>query len=115
METECITCCGIGEIAGVSRLPAIQLLNALRDAETLDEEPPRAFYLFSDVAHNKKGVNNGWKFAAYLTKQKFGTVKIVGTKKNPSSGNMLTMWVWQPNATFAKSNCKCACHDNDDE
>tara|TARA_B100000508_G_scaffold136474_1_gene129563 strand:- start:481 stop:810 length:330 start_codon:yes stop_codon:yes gene_type:complete len=61
-----------------------------------------AFFIFTDNHH----YDCGKKFAAYLRRHKLGTVKTVGTRKNPNSGNVVTVWVWMFNRD------KCLKHKN---
>ncbi len=106
-----ISCCGIMEFNGVSRVDLQTLvdeaLNAEYDGLEAGEEP--AFLFFSDIAQNNKpGVaNSGWKIARQITAKKLGAVKVIGTKKNPNSGNMLTMWVWTPDWAKVRKMVPC--------
>ncbi len=61
-----------------------------------------AFLLFSTIG--KKTI--GERTAALIQKEKLGTVSFVGKRKNPNSGNMLSMWVWAVNIPAYQKWCK---------
>lgn len=111
-ETEC---CGIRELDGVEEQSAER--SALDAAYYWFEHDKDGAHIFFSVTNRKL---HGKNLAAYIIKNKLGTVIKTSPTKNPNSGNMLTMWVWTVNkATFRafwdKHRRGCQSDDEDDD
>ncbi len=58
-----------------------------------------AFVVFSDRSGRGR---SGPALAAFIKRHKLGTVVSTRSKKNPNSGNMITIWVWGVDAAALK-------------
>lgn len=87
VETEC---CGIRQLEGIQGNSAE--LNCAQAAEGwFGGDLDGAFIFFSAV----RGYDEGKELTGYIRKNKLGKVFKTDALRNPNSGNMLTMWVWQ--------------------
>lgn len=116
-EIEDMMCCGINEISGVSRDYPADIIEEVRDKmfpateNAYNTARKQGMSIFSDIERNKTNrEENGWKFAAYLTKKKLGKVTKIATFKNPNTNNKVTVWqvVWDLNKLKAfEDACEC--------
>lgn len=86
------SCCGLNEIYDVGDNSPERNLSDVgeRFVESKGYVP---FYIFTDIADS----NGGKNLAKYIKKHKLGRIIHSKAKRNPNSGNMLTVWVWETN------------------
>lgn len=85
-------CCGLGII---DRLGSCRDFGAVI-RKIKQTHPRRAHYVFSEAVSPYGLVNRkyGEEFMAYILKNKLGTVVKSTTRRNPNSGNNLTIYTW---------------------
>lgn len=88
--------CGISVLAGVSySYPHEIVRKILVERSDGDTKYVReAFVMFSDTDHG--GAKGGNALYKYIKDNNLGPIMEFGPLKNPNSGNMIKMWVWQP-------------------
>ena len=88
------SCCGLNEIHGVGYPPKDILLYVGERFVEQEERVP--FYFFTDT-REVGGGSDGKNLASYITKHKLGRIVQSRYKRNPNSGNMLRVWIWETN------------------
>jgi len=109
-------CCGIKELDGVETSAGAKetVLGAAEDWFN-DDDNQGAFIYFSTTQGDK-----GQNLAKYIKAESLGVVRKTSAKKNPNTGNMLTMWVWEVDKTalrvwWAKNNPDVEDEDENDD
>ncbi len=93
-----VTCCGIRELDGVQGRPAHDTI--VDDAnEYFGDDAERAHIFFSVIGNYAL---SGRALAAYITKNRLGTVIRTKRAVNGNTGNPLIMYVWTVNKTTFK-------------
>lgn len=111
------SCCGLYELYELTSNPSDSVSEVgnhlFYSGEPVSEAYP--FIVFSDTTEN----GNGEKLVQYIKKNDLGTVVATRARKNPSSGNMLKVYVWSLNAKNIKKHwsklCKAYSDDTDDD
>lgn len=85
------TCCGVGDLDGMNQSPQSILRDVGERFVERNEYVP--FYTFTDV----KPYAGALRLARYIRKNKLGTIIRSHEKRNPNSGNMLRVWIWETN------------------
>jgi hypothetical protein len=108
MQLNHVDCCGVREIAALgahrSPLEALRSFRA-RITETGNNRFRYAFFTQANVTdttgkdqfgadYTERRRLYGEKFAAYIVKNKLGTVIKTEDNVNPNSGRFVKMWVW---------------------
>lgn len=103
------SCCGLREISGLSehRTPAIAMQAFCRFSLGLDYNYNGRLGRTLEFSHAvftaATGKNDyGEKFAAFILRNKLGTVTPSQRRNNPNSGNPLKVWVWTLHQTNVK-------------
>lgn len=91
-ETEC---CGVHEIDNLEGEGNAERSMRIVCEDYFGEDNHCAFYTFTDVMEYK----NGTAFAKYIKDHKLGRVVKSHTRRNPNSGNRISIWIWEPHFT----------------
>lgn len=85
--------CGVSTLKGLSHSTPEQIVyKILRERAPTDYKKIReAFVVFSDTS---KGPGN--RLYAYIKEKNLGNIVEFGPRKNPNTGNLIKLWVWEP-------------------
>lgn len=121
-------CCGAKELRGISLegrkggrfSPTVLIRKFGREAYNIGDPPTLnrdgtswevpeiearfRYVIFTQATHKKDTDKEGYgeKFAAFITRMKFGTLIATEPGRNPNSGNQLKLWVWTPDHAAIK-------------
>lgn len=86
-------CCAIDELYGImdDNDPVKSVMTVCE--ERYEEEGDQAFVMFTDIKERKIGK----ALAQYILKHKLGTIVNTRARKNPNSGNKVSVWIWGVN------------------
>lgn len=82
--------CGVDQLSNLTTPEEAVRAVALDDNWDRRDDARAAFVLFSDTARRGKGR----RLAAYIKKNKLGTITATAQKINRNSGNKIQVWVW---------------------
>jgi len=89
-----MSCCAVDEIDGLEMVD--DPLDAMQQLLEYGV-PRRAFLIFTAAAGAKTGTNYGHKFAAFIVKNKLGTVTESPAMQNPNTNRYVTVFTWALN------------------
>ena len=95
------TCCGLDEIEGLEGSPEETLLHVCEEKYDIGwgDGAKHAFLMFTDTTKSGRGK----QLAEYIEKHGLGYVdKTRKARRNPNTGNYVSVWIWSPNEKALK-------------
>lgn len=113
MEIVGTDCCAVDEISGITGKTPDSVLRKVCQ-NYFEDEDKCAFYLFTDI--DKNDYKNAIALKKFIETNKLGRVTVSRAKKNPNSGNMVKIYVWEISQRVLKVfNKKHYGYSNDDD